>query len=70
MAKDVQRKVETNLEHHLQYENYLEKAKSWMNNAKEAIRSGNEATTNTSKEVLQARLDKILVKIEIRIISE
>lgn len=63
LAKDVQRKVQTNLEHHLQYENYLEKAKTWINNAKEAIRCGNETTTNTSKEILQARLDKILVKI-------
>lgn len=63
MAKDVQRKVETNLEHHVQYENYLEKAKTWMNGAKEAIRCGNETTTaNTSKEVLQSRLDNILVK--------
>lgn len=63
LAKDVQRKVETNLEHHLQYENYLEKAKTWINDAKEAIRCGNETTTsNTSKEVLQSRLDNILVK--------
>lgn len=64
LAKDVQRKVETNLEHHLQYENYLENAKTWINAAKEAIRCGNETTTaNTSKEVLQSRLDNILVKI-------
>jgi len=64
LAKDVQRKVETNLEHHVQYENYLEKAKTWINDAKEAIRCGNETTTaNTSKEVLQSRLDNILVKI-------
>lgn len=63
LAKDVQRKVETNLEHHVQYENYLEKAKTWMNDAKEAIRCGNETTiANTSKEVLQSRLDNILVK--------
>lgn len=64
LAKDVQRKVETNLEHHLQYENYLEKAKAWINDAKEAIRCGNESTANSSKEVLQAHLDKILVKID------
>lgn len=64
LAKDVQRKVETNLEHHLQYENYLKKAKAWINDAKEAIRCGNETTANSSKEVLQARLDKILVKME------
>jgi hypothetical protein len=63
LAKDVQRKVETNLEHHLQYENYLEKAKTWINDAKELIRYGNESTANTSKEDLQARLDKILVNI-------
>lgn len=63
LAKDVQRKVETNLEHHVQYENYLEKAKTWINNAKEAIRCGNETTANASKEVLQSRLDNILVKI-------
>jgi len=63
LAKDVQRKVETNLEYHRQYENYLEKAKTWMNSAKEAIRCGNETTANTSKEVLQSRLDNILVKI-------
>lgn len=61
LAKDVQRKVETNLEHHVQYENYLEKAKAWINDAKEAIRCGNETTANTSKDILQARLDKILV---------
>lgn len=65
MAKDVQRKVETNLEHHLIYENYLVKAKTWINDAKEAIRCGNETTANTSKEVLQSRLDKILVIIYI-----
>lgn len=64
LAKDVQRKVETNLENHLQYENYLKKAKAWINDAKEAIRCGNETTANSSKEVLQARLDKILVKME------
>lgn len=63
LAKDVQRKVETNLEHHVQYENYLEKAKTWINDAKEAIRCGNETTANTSKEILQGRLDKILVNI-------
>lgn len=63
MAKDVQRKVETNLEHHIQYENYLEKAKKWINDAKEAIRGGNETTTNTSKDILQNRLEKILVNI-------
>lgn len=61
LAKDVQRKVETNLDHHLQYENFLEKAKTWINDAKELIRYGNESTADTSKEVLQARLDKILV---------
>lgn len=61
LTKDVQRKVETNLEHHLQYEKYLEEAKNWINDAKEAIRCGNETTANTSKEILQTRLDKILV---------
>lgn len=70
LAKDVQRKVETNLEHHMQYENYLEKAKTWINDAKEAIRFGNETTTaNTSKEVLQSRLDNILVKTNYIVIN-
>ncbi|XP_050523464.1 muscle-specific protein 300 kDa-like isoform X2 [Daktulosphaira vitifoliae] len=60
LANDVKKKIESNLEHHMKYEELLEKAKSWINNAKEGIRHRNESVNNLSKEILQARLNKIL----------
>lgn len=59
LAKDVLKKVETNFEQHRQYSDNLEKSKSWIENARALIRNSSEAASNTSKEVLQANLDKI-----------
>ncbi|XP_071454288.1 muscle-specific protein 300 kDa-like [Hetaerina americana] len=59
LAQDVLKKVETNRDQHTQYEDSLAKAKSWIENAKQVIRQSSEASSNSSKEVLQARLEQI-----------
>lgn len=59
LAKDVLKKVETNLEQHQQYVDNLEKSKTWIENARELIRNCSEASSASSKDVLQASLDKI-----------
>lgn len=59
LAKDVLKKVETNYEQHRQYADNLEKSKTWIEDARELIRNCSEAASNSSKEVLQANLDKI-----------
>lgn len=59
LAKDVLKKVETNLEQHQQYADSLQKSRAWIDNARELIRNCSESSTTTSKEVLQARLDQI-----------
>lgn len=61
LAKDVQRKVKTNLEHHEQYADNLKKATAWIDNAKEVMRQCSETTPNCSRQVLQSRLDQIQV---------
>jgi hypothetical protein len=61
LAKDVLRKVETNLEQHQQYSENYEGAKAWIENAKQVIWDCSEASSNSSREVLQARLDQIQV---------
>lgn len=64
LAKDVLRKVETNWEQHKQYEDNLAKAKAWIENAKEVIRECSQASSNSSRDVLQARLAQIQVFID------
>lgn len=59
LAKDVLNKVETNLTQHQEYESNLEKARDWIENAKQIIRQGTEAASSSSREELQSRLDKI-----------
>ncbi|XP_020291842.1 nesprin-1 isoform X3 [Pseudomyrmex gracilis] len=59
LAKDVLNKVETNLAQHQEYESNLEKARGWIDNAKQIIRQGTEAASSSSREELQSRLDKI-----------
>lgn len=61
LAKDVLKKVETNLEQHKQYESNLKKAQTWIENAKEVIRECSQASSNSSRDVLQARLGQIQV---------
>jgi hypothetical protein len=53
--------VETNLEQHKEYSENYEGAKAWIENAKQVIWDCSEASSNSSKEVLQARLDQIQV---------
>ncbi|KAF5292003.1 hypothetical protein FQA39_LY14120 [Lamprigera yunnana] len=59
LAKDVLKKVETNLEQHQDYLDSLEKSRTWIEDARELIRSCSESSTTTSKEILQQRLDQI-----------
>lgn len=60
LAKDVLKKVETNYEQHMQYETNLKNARAWIENAKEIVWTSSEnASLSTSKEELQARLNKI-----------
>ncbi|KAF5308513.1 hypothetical protein FQR65_LT06178 [Abscondita terminalis] len=59
LAKDVLKKVETNLEQHQQYVDSLEKSRAWIENARDLIRSCSESSTTTSKQVLQERLNQI-----------
>lgn len=61
LAKDVLRKVETNLEQHQEYSENYEKAKDWIENAKQVIWDCSEASSHSSREVLQARLDQVQV---------
>jgi hypothetical protein len=63
LAKDVLKKVETNLEQHQQYSENYEKAKAWIENAKQVIWDSSEASSNSSREVLQARLEQIQVNM-------
>jgi hypothetical protein len=53
--------VETNLEQHKQYSENYDKAKVWIENAKQVIWDCSEASSNSSREVLQARLEQIQV---------
>ncbi|XP_063222936.1 muscle-specific protein 300 kDa isoform X4 [Bacillus rossius redtenbacheri] len=59
LAKDVLKKVETNLEQHQQYEDNLAKAQTWIDNAKQVIRDCSEASSNSTREVLEGRLGQI-----------
>lgn len=60
LAKDVLKKVETNHEQHAQYESNLEKARAWIENAKEILWNASEnASLSSSREEFQSRLDKV-----------
>ncbi|XP_039285327.1 nesprin-1-like [Nilaparvata lugens] len=59
LAKDVLKKVETNMEQHKQYEDNLTKARAWIENAKEVIRQCSQASSNSSRETLESRLQQI-----------
>lgn len=61
LGKDVLRKVETNLEQHQEYSENYERAKDWIENAKQVIWDCSEASSHSSREVLQARLEQIQV---------
>jgi nesprin-1 len=63
LAKDVLKKVEINLEQHQQYSENYEKAKAWIENAKQVIWDCSEASSNSSREVLQARSEQIQVSV-------
>lgn len=66
LAKDVLKKVETNLEQHQQYAENLQKANDWIEDARELLRNCSEASSNGSKEVLQENLNKIQELIDRR----
>lgn len=59
LAKDVLKKVETNYNQHREFENNLQCAKDWIQNAKEVIREASDSSSAGSKEVLEKRLEKI-----------
>ncbi|XP_025834538.1 nesprin-1 isoform X2 [Agrilus planipennis] len=59
LAQDVLKKVETNLEQHVQFNESLEKTRNWIENARELIRNCSETGASSSKDDLQQRLQKI-----------
>lgn len=65
LAKDVMKKLEACRDQHTEYMNCMERARSWIDNAWEVIRSsaesGSERAENFAleREALQTRLDKI-----------
>ncbi|KAF4529960.1 hypothetical protein B566_EDAN017789 [Ephemera danica] len=59
IAKDVMKKVETNLEQHQQYETNYAKALSWVESAKQVIWDSSSGSATSSREILQARLDQV-----------
>lgn len=59
LAKDILKKVETNMELHKEYDENLQKAREWIENAREVIRTCSEASSASTKEMLQQRLAQI-----------
>lgn len=59
LAKDVLKKVETNHDQHVEYNTGLKKARDWIENAREIIRTSSESSSVSNKEVLQQRLRQI-----------
>lgn len=59
LAKDVLKKVETNHGQHQEYNGNLKKARDWIENAREIIRTSSESSSVSNKEVLQQRLRQI-----------
>lgn len=61
LAKDVLLKIETNVEHHRQYDQTLAKANQWIEQARQVIKASSEAQVEheASKEELQDQLNQI-----------
>lgn len=59
LAKDVLKKVETNHAQHNEYNGNLKKARDWIENAREIIRTSSESSSVSNKDVLQQRLRQI-----------
>lgn len=61
LVKDVMLKIETNVEHHRQYDQTLAKANRWIEDARRVIKTSSEAQVEgeSSKEELQEQLNKI-----------
>lgn len=66
IAKDVLKKVETNRDQHQEYVNNLERSRQWIDEARQLIRDCCDATSNSSKDVLQTHLTKIQELIQRR----
>jgi len=63
LAKDVLKKVESNLDHHQQYEQNLAKTREWIDHAKQVIRQSSEAASSNSRDELEARLNQVQVRL-------
>ncbi|KAF7272974.1 hypothetical protein GWI33_014281 [Rhynchophorus ferrugineus] len=59
MATVVLKKVETNYEQHKEFANNLEKAREWIDNARDIITECSEAISNSSKDTMQKHLKEI-----------
>ena len=59
IAKDVLKKVETNLDQHQEYLECLDKSQTWIADARELIRVCSEGTSSSTKENLQNNLEQI-----------
>lgn len=59
LAKDILKKVETNYDQHKEYETNLQKAQQWIENARDIIKDSSEASSASSKDLLQSQLNKI-----------
>lgn len=59
IAKDVLKKVETNYMQHKEYDENLQKTREWINNAKDLISVSGESSSNTTKDQLLQKLEKI-----------
>ncbi|XP_065079035.1 muscle-specific protein 300 kDa-like [Ochlerotatus camptorhynchus] len=66
IAKDVQKKVESNYELHRDYNDYLRKANAWIENAKDIVRYSTDNVEQVSKENLEKRLEKVVELIQQR----
>lgn len=61
LVKDVLLKIDTNLEHHRQYNQMLAKSREWIEQARQIIRASSEAQLEdeSTKEELQERLNQV-----------
>ena len=63
LAKDVLKKIETNVEQHKNYESSLSRAKAWIEKAKQTVKDCCEVSSNSSQETLREKLNQIEVRI-------
>lgn len=70
LAKDVMKKVETNLSQHKEYESFLSRAKVWIETAKQTVKECGEVPSSSSHEVLQEKLDQIQVMFADRMLEK